>query len=128
MSRNKREYEICKSIATYVRAQYPNAIFHFDLAGLNLSRAQAGMMKTIQGQRGFPDLHILEPRGVYRGFFLEIKKEDTKLFKLNGEFVSDEHLNEQRIMLEAIEKKGYYARFAIGFDRAKLHIDTYMEL
>ena len=84
--RNNREYQICKDIAIYMRLQYPNIIFHFDLAGLNLSRAQAGMMKAIQGGRGYPDLFIAEPRLIFRddddlpfgtnyyGLFIEVKK------------------------------------------------------
>jgi hypothetical protein len=89
--RNNREYQICKNIAIYMRQQYPDVIFHFDLAGLNLSKAQAGMMKAIQGGRGWPDLFIAEIRTIFReedelpfgtqyhGLFIEVKKEGTIL-------------------------------------------------
>ena len=100
--RNNREYQICKNIATYMRLQYPAVIFHFDLAGLNLSRAQAGMMKMIQGGRGWPDLFIAEPRGVYHGLFIEIKPEDTKLYN-KASMPRTPHLNEQEICLFKLE-------------------------
>ena len=127
--RNNREYAICKNIATYMRLQYPAVIFHFDLAGLNLSRAQAGMMKAIQGGRGWPDLFIAEPgeRFKYHGLFLEIKAEGTKLLNKSNSGYATEHLFDQAMFIDRLQKKGYKAEFAIGFDEAKSIIDTYMD-
>lgn len=56
------EYQIYKQIATYMRYQYPKVAYRFDQAGLNLSKAQAGMNKAIQDSRGWPDLFIAEPK------------------------------------------------------------------
>jgi len=123
--RNNREYQICKNIATYLRLQYPKVIFHFDLAGLNLSRAQAGMMKAIQGGRGWPDLFIAEPRGEYKGLFIEVKTEDTKLRKKDMTCATP-HIQEQWSCIIDLEQRGYMARFAIGFDEAKTIIVEYM--
>jgi len=126
--RNNREYQICKDIAQYLRLQYPNVIYHFDLAGLNLSRAQAGMMKSIQGGRGWPDLFIANQsfQGEYKGLFLEIKTEETKIYKLNG-MISTPHIAEQMEMIKLLFRKGYKAMFAIGFDEAKKQIDGYLK-
>ena len=123
--RNNREYQICKNIATYMRLQYPAVIFHFDLAGLNLSRAQAGMMKMIQGGRGWPDLFIAEQRGDYAGLFIEVKTEGTKLVKKDLTPIS-EHISEQMICRIDLVNKGYKGAFAIGFDEAKRIIDEYL--
>ena len=125
--RNNREYQICKNIATYLRLQYPKVIFHFDLAGLNLSRAQAGMMKAIQGGRGWPDLFIAEPMDVYKGLFIEVKSEDVKLYKKSGEFTTP-HLAEQWECMQQLKGNEYETHFAIGFDEAKTIIDTYLSL
>jgi hypothetical protein len=132
--RNNREYQICRDIATYLRLKYPNIIFHFDLAGLNLSRAQAGMMKSIQGSRGWPDLFIayahLEKIGedqakLWHGLFIEVKKENTVLYKTNGEPKTD-HIKEQIECLNNLEKYGYKTHFGIGFDDCKKIIDEYL--
>ena len=123
--RSNREYQICKDIAIYLRLQYPDVIFHFDLAGLNLSRAQSGMMKSIQGGRGWPDLFIAESRGKYHGLFIEIKSEGTRLLKLNGH-PSSNHIGEQMDCLNKLNELGYQSMFGIGFDDAKIIIDDYL--
>ena len=124
--RNNREYQICKSIAAYLRLKYPKIIFHFDLAGLNLSRAQSGMMKGIQGGRGWPDLFIAEPRGQYHGFFIEIKQEGTRILKLNGMFTIP-HIQEQNEMIHILRERTYYACFVIGLDEAIKQINDYLQ-
>ena len=128
--RNNREYQICKDIAIYLRLQYPKVIFHFDLAGLNLSRAQASMMKAIQGGRGWPDLFIAESKHYvnshYRGLFIELKKEGERIYNKKG-LPATPHIEEQRAMIEHLRERGYMAEFAVGFDNAKSIIDKYLK-
>lgn len=124
--RNNKEYIICKQIATYLRLQYPDVIFRFDMAGLNLSMAQAGMNKVIQCGKGWPDLFIAEPRHPYKGLFLEIKADGVKLHKKDMSFTSP-HLEEQNYMMLRLRKRGYSANFVIGFDQAKNEIDMYLK-
>jgi len=123
----KPEYNLCKAIADYLRLQYPHVEYRFDLAGLCLSKAQAGMNKALQKRRGFPDLQIMEPRGQYHGAFFEIKAEGVRSEKKNGEFASD-HIEEQAAYLSRLMERGYYARFVVGFDDAKSKIDYYINL
>lgn len=134
--KSNEEYQVCKQIAIYLRYQYPDIIYHFDLAGLNLSRAQAGMMKAIQGKRGWADLTIAEPKPLsphhggfgFCGLFLEVKKEGTKIFLKDGKtLVADEHIREQHEMLAALRKRGYYAEFGIGFEHCKQQISNYLK-
>jgi len=126
--RSQKEYIVCKQVAAYLRAQYPSVIFHFDLAGLNLSRAQAGMMKAIQGGRGWPDLFIAErdSKGLYLGLFIEIKPENAKLMKTYSTQFTSEHIAEQFECLAILKRKGFQACFVIGFDEAKYIIDKYL--
>ncbi len=122
---NYAEYRICRAIALYLKLAYPKCLFHWDLTGSNLSMAQAGKMKAIQGDRGFPDLVIYEKRGGFGALALEIKAEGTKLYKRNGEPVSD-HIREQRDCLLQLHLRGYQSGFAIGFSNAQKVIDEYM--
>ena len=125
LMRNDPEYIMCKQIATYLSYQYPKIIYHWDYAGLNLSKAQTGRMKAIQGQKGWPDLFITEPKKGFHGLFIEIKAQGVKLRKLNTDYASD-HIKEQGEMLSKLSDKGYIAYFAIGFDEAKNIIDGYL--
>ena len=138
--RSQAEYNTCKAIAIYLRLQYPNTVFHFDLAGLNLSRAQAGMAKVIQYGKGWPDLFILAPRlnknnGVfYNGLFIEVKQDGVKLTAARKTdnygypMHATPHIADQAEMIDMLNKRGYYACFACGFDSAKDVIDWYLNL
>ena len=120
-----REYQICKDIALYMKLQYPDVIYRFDMAGLNLSMAQAGMNKAIQCGKGWPDLFIAEAIRPYKGLFIEIKKEGIKLLKKDLTYATP-HIQEQWDMLFKLRLKGYAANFAIGFDEVKDLIDDYL--
>jgi hypothetical protein len=120
------EYLICRQLAIYLRLQYPKALFHFDMAGLGLSKTQAGMMKAIQGTRGYPDLFIAEKRGIYSGLFIEIKADGVNIFKKNGTDFSTPHIEEQDAMLDILTDKGYAATFGIGFNQCKTILDAYL--
>ena len=129
--RNNREYQICQNIAIYLRLQYPDVIFHFDLAGLNLSRSQAGMMKAIQGGRGWPDLFIAQrsnnfPDDSYEGLFIEVKKEGTNILNKSGK-PSTPHIAEQQECMAKLAERGYFCAFAVGWDAAKQTIDDYLQ-
>ena len=122
-----REYIICKQAAYSMRMDYPDVLFHFDLAGLKLTKAQAGMTKAIQCGRGWCDLQLAEPRGIYHGYFVEIKREGTNLLKKNGTWASD-HIQEQENMIQKLRRRGYKAEFAIGLDQLLTQIKYYMSL
>lgn len=133
------EHDIYKMIADYLRYQYPNAIYRFDLAAdMKLTKNQARKHKRIQRYRGYPDLFIAETTiskirqkdgsyTAYSGLYLEIKKDDVRIFKQDGTLVSNDHIREQFDMLHDLRHKGYAAEFAIGFEGAKKLIDDYME-
>jgi len=123
---NNKEYDLSRQVANYLKYQYPKVIFHFDYAGLNLSKAQAGRMKAIQGGRGFPDLMILQPTDEYHGLFIELKA--ASIFKKDGTIKKDTHLQEQRDMLCDLTQRGYYATFGCGFEDCKKIIDEYLHL
>lgn len=128
--RKDREYDIYLAIAKYMKLQYPNVIYRFDMAGNNLSKAAAGKNKAIQNCQGYPDLFICQPNSRFHGCFIEIKKEGEQLFKKRSyvtEYKND-HLTRQASALERLQSKGYYAVFSIGFDMCKETIDWYLNI
>lgn len=122
--RNNKEYILAKQIAQFMRYQYPKIIYHFDLAGLNLSRAQAGMMKAIQGKRGFPDLFIAQANECYHGLFLELKT--VSPFKKDGTIKKDKHLEEQDEMHIKLRSEGYCTKFVVGYEETEQAIKYYL--
>ena len=125
------ERTLYKQIAQYLQLQYPNAIYRFDLAAdMKLTAGQASRHKTLHPHRGYPDLFIASARTIgdryYHGLFLELKREGTRIYKKDGTLVADQHIREQHALLVELEKRGYAARFAVGFDQAKQIIDEYL--
>ena len=122
-----KEHDLYAMLADYLRYNYKNIIWRFDLAAdLKLTIGQARKHKRLQQHRGYPDLFIAEPRGKYHGAYIELKKAGTRIFKKDGTLVADEHIREQFDMLEQLRRKGYVAEFACGFDEAKEIIDNYL--
>jgi hypothetical protein len=124
--RAQREYLICRELAAYLRLKYPKVIFHYDLAGLNLSKAQAGMAKVLQKGRGWPDLFIAEGRNRYKGCFIEIKKEGTRLYKKDGITPVTEHIKEQRQGMFDLMNAGFDCYWGIGLDSCIKIVDNYL--
>ena len=124
----RKEDQLSKAVAQYLTAQYPTAIYHFDLSsGAKTSIGMAMRNKSLNRHRGFPDLFICEPRNGYSGLFIELKKQGTKLFLKDGKtLVANEHIQEQREMMIKLCQKGYAAVFGVGFDEVKQIVDTYL--
>ena len=115
------------AVATYLRYQYPKAIFNSDLSGIRLTINQARKASGTRSSRAFPDLVIYEKRRGFAGLFIELKKEGTRIFTKKGDLVSDPHVREQHEMMKELTRRGYCARFAVGFNEAKLLIDWYFK-
>lgn len=123
-------------VADYLRLQYPNALFHSDFgSGLKLTPGQARVQyRQNGGRRAWPDLFIAEPRSVqigkdkyyFDGLFIEIKRDGTRILKKDGTLVADAHIREQHALLQQLERRGYMARFGVGFDNCKSIIDEYL--
>ena len=135
MSSNAEE-QIQLALVQYIRYQYPDVLFRSDAAGFKLSVGQAKKMKALNGGiRAWPDLFIAKPKlmqskdglPIYtHGLFLELKKDGTKILKKDGELVADKHIREQAKILRLLERRGYQASFAVGFEQAKQIIDEYI--
>lgn len=131
-----RESTLQCHVADYLRLQYPHVLFHSDFgAGVKLTPGQARIQyRQNGGRRAWPDLLIAEPRTVtigknkycYAGLFIELKREGTRILKKDGTLVADAHIREQHELLCELERRGYKAVFAVGFDQAKDIIDRYL--
>jgi len=125
------EKEIHLNVCTYLKTQYKKVIFTSDLSGLKLTIGQAVQVKKVRSSNGIPDILIFKPKiedgKIWHGLFIELKKDNVKLFKKDGSFKS-EHIKEQFEMRLKLVDLGYFVNFAIGFEDAKKLIDWYMDL
>jgi len=122
MSESHLQSQVCQ----WLRIQYPDVIFTSEASGQRLTIGQAKKAKTLRSGNGLPDLIILEPRGIFHGLMLELKVKSP--YKKNGELLADPHLDEQLKTLLRLMNKGYFSRFAIGFEMAKKYIELYMKI
>ena len=123
-----KESDLQIMVADYLSIHYPKVLFHSDFgSGIKLTKGQAVKQKRQNGgRRGWPDILVAEPaKGCY-GLFIELKKDGTRLKKKDGTWASA-HLEEQNEVLNQLQKKGYAAYFAVGFEEAKQIIDDYLE-
>ena len=122
-----KESDLQVQVADYLRLRYPDVQFHSDYgSGLKLTQGQAMKQKRQNGgRRGWPDLFVAEPKNGLHGLFIELKKAGTRLKKKDGTWASS-HLEEQNEVLNKLQKKGYAAYFAVGFEEAKDIIDDYL--
>jgi len=131
------EAELQTQVADYLRLQFPEVLFHSDFgSGVKLTPRQAIRQKRQNGGiRAWPDLFLAEPmpRCVdgswghdYKGLFIELKKDGTRLMKRDGSWATD-HIAEQAEILDRLEFRGYRATFAVGFEQAKKIIDDYLK-
>ena len=129
----KREERLQIQICRWLKYSYPKTIFTCDLAsGMKLSIGQAVKSKQMRSSKGMPDLMIFEPRGIYGGLFIELKKGGTKIFKSDGTLYgkagkSAMHIKEQFEILNKLKSRGYCAVFGIGFTDTITKINAYME-
>lgn len=144
-----KESDLQVKVANYLVQNYPEVQFHSDFgSGCKLTKGQAiKQRKQNGGRKGWPDIFVAQPRfipedeevgdGIWRhGLFIELKKDGEKLFpgkraknrflSIDGKEYKTEHLKEQADVIYELNRRGYMAHFATGFDEAKKIIDDYL--
>ena len=113
----KPEYKIQKTVINYLSLFFPGALVAVSpAAGFRMSPGMAMKMVAMGYQKGTPDLLILEPRGTFFGFFLEIKAP--------GGSLSDD---QKRYMANAA-RKGYAVDVAWSATEAIEKVSAYLSL
>lgn len=121
-----KEAHLHIAICLYIKDKYPDVIFTSESSGIRVPMGQARQLKRMRSCSALPDIWIMEPRRSYFGFFLEVKKEGTTIFKKNGDIRADEHLKAQYEILQKLQEKNYFAHFVVGYDSAIAMIDYYL--
>lgn len=120
------EKQVHKAICKYLDMKYPDVIYTSDPSGMKVSIGLVMEMKAKRCKRyKIPDLLIFHPNEVYKGLFMEIKKDVSEVVTKSGYLRKDKHTQEQLKTLQRLQDLGYAAIFAAGFDHAKKAIDFY---
>ena len=116
--RNQAEDHLQKAAMRYIRLQYPGAIsFHVANEGISGKKGKAygAKMKAKGVLSGCPDIHILEPAGIYCGLFIELKTPKGRVQPSQQDFI------------EKLRAKGYMAEVCRSFDEVVALVDGYMK-
>lgn len=109
--KNQPEYHLSVAISQYLQLQHRDIIFKFTNDDGNLTMQQSVRAKKLNPYKGFTDLWIFEPTKNHCGLFVELKASKDKIYKKNGEYRKNKHLESQIEMMEKLRKKGYKTSF-----------------
>lgn len=118
------EEKIQIELFSYLSLVYPDVIAISESSGIRVSKGLAMKLKRLRSKHTHCDIYVLQPSKGYHGLVIELKAKN--IYKKNGELLKDEHLYDQQKTIDALNKLGYYATFAVGFSQAKDVIDDYL--
>ena len=95
-------------LVDWLEHTYPYALFTASAGGMRTSIGTAIKMKRAGYRKGCPDILIFEPRGIYHGLMIELKREKNAK-------KSDDQI---RWIVE-LATRGYKAEFCFGCENAK---------
>lgn len=109
---NNKEENLAMLISEYLKRN--KILFRFDIgADLKLTIGQAKRNKRKQmHERGFPDL-MLFVNG--KTIFIELKRSRDEIYKKNGEYRTNKHIQEQVAMHEKLRAEGFDVHFVWSF-------------
>lgn len=125
-----KEKDLHLQVAHYLKWQHPDLIFATDFAaGLFLPPWLAKRQAELRSGRGYPDIFIAKPTEDYHGLFLELKTEGTVIYKKDGTIRASKgnRYAEQAAIHEELNRLGFLAVFAMGYDNTIQIIRDYLE-
>jgi hypothetical protein len=118
------EEKIQIDLFSYLALQYPHVMAISEASGVRVSKGLAVKLKKMRSRHTHADIYVLCPKGKWHGLVIELKAKN--IYKKDGTLYKDEHLEDQQKTIDALNKLGYYATFAVGFDQAKSIVDNYL--
>lgn len=121
------EEKIHASITQWIKIQYLNLYFLSDPSGIKMSIGMAVKLKKTRSKHAQLDIVILEPSKEYKGLILEVKKSKDEVYKKNGQFRQNEHLQDQLQSIQHLVNRGYKVRFVWSLEMAMNEIKKYLQ-
>lgn len=109
-------YEWQEQVTVIEYCQYNNILCNHTPNEGKRSLAEGRKLKQMGLSPGFPDISILEPRGKYHGFYIEMKHKGNK--------ATDDQIK----WLMELRARGYATALCYSADEAIVQIEKYMKL
>jgi hypothetical protein len=112
--KNHHESDMQIKVASWIKTNYPDCLFTIAPNDIKMKIYQAKILKQRGYRKGTSDFLIFEPRGIYHGFFLELKTAEGKVSE------------EQKNFLMQANDRGYMISVARCYDEAIYKIHNYL--
>lgn len=110
------QLKFCK----WMNYQYPNILYRSDIQSSGkLPKSMQGIKLIIDPFKSWPDIHIYARRGIYAGLHIELKRNDSGVFLMDGSLSKSKHVQEQNERHKQLREIGYMVEFCEGFENAK---------
>jgi hypothetical protein len=125
--KNKEE-SLQIALSRYIKLKFPDVVFTAESSGVRVTIGTAVKMKKQRSVHKLPDMIILQPSGKFHGLVLELKDGRDKVYKKDGTFLNNKHVQAQLKTLKHLSKIGYYACFVCDIDDGMSTVAGYMKL
>lgn len=114
----QRERAIQHALITTLHTEFPFVTDFFNdwAAGAYLTPGQYRERRALSSGKGWSDLFIPYPARDYHGLFIEIKREDVRIYRRDKQLVADEQIRTEAAFLGRMNALGYFARFGVGIE------------
>lgn len=119
------EMQLQFGIVQWLRDVHPGVLFKADTSAIKTTIGTARKMAKLGNTPDWPDIFIAVPAQEYHGFFMEFKRDGTRIKNGNGEYATP-HLAAQAAFLETLRKNGYAAEFAVGWVNIRKLAESYL--
>lgn len=113
MGQNELKVQI--AVVNWIKWNFPEMLYCASAGGMRTTLSVAKKMKASGYVKGVPDLQLMHPTNIHNGMFIELKA-DKKSYATK----------EQKIWIEKLNQRGYYAVICKGFDHAIEEITNYL--
>jgi hypothetical protein len=124
----QREKVIQKALMGTLRREFPFVVDFFNdwAAGAYLTQGQSSQRRALSSGKGWADFFLPWPSRGFHGMFLEIKREDIKIYRRDGNLVADEQIRTEAAFLERMNRLHYFARFGVGMEGCERLLRWYL--
>jgi hypothetical protein len=112
----KPEQKIQIAVANYVRLRYPDALWTISPVSLIIGRNLGVLALRMGYTPGTPDLIFFEPRGRFKGLFIELKS------------ATGDTSDKQDIFIQKALDRGYATAVCFSYQEAVQTLDNYMAI
>lgn len=110
------EHNLQVQCVHWFKLQYPKLLIASSLNGARRTVRSGARLRAAGMLKGFPDLFVCEPRGLYHGMFIEMKSAKGRLEK------------EQKVTMELLRERNYFVILCKSFETFVMKVKWYMSL